>query len=63
MALGLLKQVWGIKMREIDFDSIEKEVRGKRNIIYGAGCNGKTLCSLLCDKGVSVQAFYDDDRS
>ena len=50
-------------MREIDFGSIGKEVCGKQNIIYGAGYNGKALYGLLYDKSVSVEAFYDDDRS
>lgn len=49
--------------REIDFDCIDQELLMGRNIIYGAGYNGKLVYTLLKDKGVLIEGFYDDDSS
>lgn len=52
-----------MRMREINFSSIGKEIYDCKNIIYGAGYNGKILYEKLSSKDVSVEAFYDDDKS
>ena len=50
-------------VKEINFDTIWKEVSDDKNIIYGAGYNGKLLYELLVNKNVPIEAFYDDDKS
>lgn len=48
---------------EINWDKIDKNLYSKKNIIYGAGYNGKLLYKLMEDKALQVEAFYDDDDS
>lgn len=46
---------------EIDFQKINSQLGERKNIIYGAGYNGKLLFEMLQEKNISVEAFYDDD--
>lgn len=50
-------------VEEIRFDTIGKETYGMKNIIYGAGLNGKLLYEKLDGRAVLVEAFFDDDRT
>ncbi len=52
-----------MEVKEIRFDTVSKETYGGKNIIYGAGYNGKLLLEKLHERKVSVEAFYDDDKS
>lgn len=49
-------------MIEYNFDLPCESVYKNKNIIYGAGANGKFLNELLKSKDIIVEAFYDDDR-
>lgn len=48
-------------IREADFNEFDRSMFDGRNIIYGAGYNGKKLLEKLLALGVSIDAFYDDD--
>lgn len=48
---------------EIDFKRIPNELLNGRNIIYGAGENGKRIYQQLKEYKVPVEGFYDDDTS
>lgn len=52
-----------MELKELNFNSIEKKIYENKNIIYGAGYNGKLLYQILISKNVTVEAFYDDDQS
>lgn len=47
-------------LQEINLNNITDDLK-KKNIIYGAGHNGKIVYHLLTEVGVPVEAFYDDD--
>lgn len=49
-----------MELKEIDFTDIEERLQGK-NVIYGAGHNGKFVYELLDSAGVQTEFFYDDD--
>ncbi len=49
-----------MELKEIDFENIESDLHGK-NIIYGAGHNGRIVYELLVERGVKIETFYDDD--
>lgn len=49
-----------MKLKEINFMDAGADLQ-RKNIIYGAGHNGKIVKQLLDDIGVPVEAFYDDD--
>lgn len=49
-----------MELNEIDFTDIEKGLREK-NVIYGAGHNGKLVYELLDNEGAHIDFFYDDD--
>lgn len=52
-----------MKLKEINFHDIDKSIFENKNIIYGAGYNGKLLYEMLKSRGVAIDAFYDDDRN
>ncbi|NBH18705.1 FkbM family methyltransferase [Clostridiaceae bacterium] len=52
-----------MELIEINFQSVNKEIQNSRNIIYGAGYNGRFLYELLSSNHIPVEAFYDDDES
>ncbi len=48
---------------EINWDNINNEFFCKKNIIYGAGYNGKLLYEIFKEKLIPIEAFYDDDST
>lgn len=48
---------------EINWDKPDNNLYSRKNIIYGAGYNGKILCKLMEDKALQVEAFFDDDST
>lgn len=52
-----------MELKELNFNSVEQNFYENKNIIYGAGYNGKLLYELLISKDVPVEAFFDDDQS
>ena len=50
-------------IEEINFTDIQKELKYRKNIVYGAGFNGQFLFKELTNKEIIVEAFYDDDKS
>lgn len=52
-----------MKVVEYDFNLAGKSIYENRNIIYGAGYNGKFLYEILKKLNVEIEGFYDDDTS
>jgi len=48
---------------EIDFSNISNELLTGKNIIYGAGENGKRVYRKLKECKIPIEGFYDDDVS
>lgn len=48
---------------EIDFENIPNELLNGKNIIYGAGENGRRVYKQLKECKIPVEGFYDDDAS
>lgn len=52
-----------MQCKEINWDNINSEFFCKKNIIYGAGYNGKLLYGIFKEKLIPIEAFYDDDST
>lgn len=52
-----------MKVKEIKLDALEEGLYRNKNVIYGAGYNGKLLFELCSKKNIRIDAFYDDDES
>ncbi len=52
-----------MQCKEINWDNINKEFFGKKNIIYGAGYNGKLLYEIFKRNAIPIEGFYDDDNT
>ena len=48
-------------IREVSFERLDRSLFEGRNVIYGAGYNGKLLFEKLTRHNVPIAAFYDDD--
>ena len=48
-------------IREVSFKRLDRSLFEGRNVIYGAGYNGKLLFEKLTRHNVPIAAFYDDD--